>query len=294
MEEIKWNDRFNLGVDFIDQAHQNLFSIVNKLVALNEEADKQPYACREGIKYFKSYTLKHFAEEEAYMQEIDYKGYKKHKRIHEKMCNKTLPELEQEMETENFSEESVQHFMGICIGWLNTHIMVEDRAIAQKSESNLVYNVPGDEVATLEKAIGQVMKKLFQIDAKLVSAHYVGENFYPGFKLCYRISYRTAAGTLLQVFFIYEDRQMLKQIGDILGRPLTKVDKTTLYAVKVISEKFMNEIKTYFPVTDGYHREKTEVISFEQFARMFRLEDLGYSLLFRTGNYEHFAFCIRL
>ena len=26
MAEIKWNDRFNLGVDEIDKAHQKLFS----------------------------------------------------------------------------------------------------------------------------------------------------------------------------------------------------------------------------------------------------------------------------
>ena len=62
MEEIKWNDQFNLGVEIIDRAHQKLFSIVNKLVALSEDPVKQPYACREGIKYFKGYTLKHFAE----------------------------------------------------------------------------------------------------------------------------------------------------------------------------------------------------------------------------------------
>ena len=62
MAEIKWNDRFNLGVDEIDKAHQKLFSIVNKLIAFTENPAKQRHACKEGIKYFKSYTIKHFAE----------------------------------------------------------------------------------------------------------------------------------------------------------------------------------------------------------------------------------------
>ena len=77
--EIKWNDRFNIGVASIDHAHQKLFSIVGKLVALNEDETKQQHACKEGIKYFKSYTLKHFADEEAYMQSINYSGYAMHK-----------------------------------------------------------------------------------------------------------------------------------------------------------------------------------------------------------------------
>ena len=61
--EIKWNDRFCIGVDTIDKAHQRLFAIVGKLIDLNEDEAKQQYACREGIKYFNSYAMKHFAEE---------------------------------------------------------------------------------------------------------------------------------------------------------------------------------------------------------------------------------------
>lgn len=34
---IKWNDRFNLGVESIDKAHQKLFSIVHKMVNLNDD-----------------------------------------------------------------------------------------------------------------------------------------------------------------------------------------------------------------------------------------------------------------
>lgn len=37
---------------------------VGKLLSLTEDAEKQKHACQEGIKYFKSYTMKHFAEDE--------------------------------------------------------------------------------------------------------------------------------------------------------------------------------------------------------------------------------------
>ena len=100
-KEIKWNDRFKVGVESIDSAHKKLFSIVGKLIALNEDENKQRHACREGIKYFKSYTIKHFEEEEAYMQSIGYLGLAVHKSLHDSLRDKTLPALEAEMEAQD-------------------------------------------------------------------------------------------------------------------------------------------------------------------------------------------------
>ena len=84
-KEIKWNKRFDIGVDSIDKAHRKLFSIVHKLSCLNENENNGPWACAEGIKYFKNYAITHFAEEEAYMKSIGYKGYEMHKRLHDDM-----------------------------------------------------------------------------------------------------------------------------------------------------------------------------------------------------------------
>ena len=47
MKEVKWSNRFNIGVDVIDKAHQKLFSIVGKLVALNEDETKNNNYCFE-------------------------------------------------------------------------------------------------------------------------------------------------------------------------------------------------------------------------------------------------------
>ncbi len=75
-EEVKWNDRMNIGVESIDKAHKRLFSIMRKLqISMSGDEDGRKRVCIEGIKYFKSYALKHFAEEEEYMQSIDYDGY---------------------------------------------------------------------------------------------------------------------------------------------------------------------------------------------------------------------------
>lgn len=143
---MKWNDRFNIGVESIDKAHQCLFSIVAKLLSLNKDAAKQQHACQKGIKYFKNYTLKHFSEEEAYMQSINYSEYTIHKSLHDNMRNKTIPVLENELESQNYSVEFVQHFVGICVGWLNGHIMIEDHAITGCAANKWVHQPSEDKM----------------------------------------------------------------------------------------------------------------------------------------------------
>ena len=182
-KEIKWNDRFNIGVDSIDTAHRRLFSIVGKLISLNEDETKQQHACREGIKYFKSYTIKHFEDEEAYMRSINYPNLAIHKSLHDSLRDKTLPALEEEMAAQDYSRESVQHFLGICVGWLNGHIMVEDRAITGKNPHKWVHQPADDVLEDLERAIIQALESLSQADAKVISRRYSGEEFSTGKKI---------------------------------------------------------------------------------------------------------------
>ncbi|MDE7327830.1 MAG: hemerythrin domain-containing protein [Lachnospiraceae bacterium] len=293
MGGIKWNDRFNLGVELIDKAHQQLFAIVNKLILLTEDAVKQQHACKEGIKFFKSYALKHFAQEEEYMRRIAYKKYDGHKRLHDEMKNHILPELEREMEEQNYSEESIQHFMGICIGWLNAHILVEDRAIL-KGSSKWVHDTPGEELSSLKRALLQGMHRLFRIDGTVVSENYSGENFYPGSKICYRLAYHAKEGQIVKIYFIYEDRQILRLLSDILGRRIERLDQTAVYAMRLLSERLVEYVNKHFPLIDGYKMQKSEILSFEQLMRTFNLDYPTYSLLVDMGGYGHAAFCILL
>lgn len=52
MQQIQWQDRFNIGVEIVDQAHRRLFSIVEKIMELYVERHEDRFACVEGIKYF--------------------------------------------------------------------------------------------------------------------------------------------------------------------------------------------------------------------------------------------------
>ncbi|MCI8373083.1 MAG: hypothetical protein HFI75_11975 [Lachnospiraceae bacterium] len=292
MNEVKWNDRFNLGVDMIDKAHQKLFSIVGKLISLNEDIEKQQHACREGVKYLKNYTIKHFAEEEAYMSYINYSGYEMHKKLHANMRDNTLPALEKELNRQNYSVESVRHFLGICIGWLNTHVMIEDHAITGRTVNKWIHDSSDDITASLEKAVIQAAQDLFRLKAQIVSKHYSGEDFSSGQMLCYRLTYLSPKQERSQVYLIYEKKLVLRVLGEMLGKTIKSTDKTIAYAVKILTQHFMERIETHFSPQHVNTLERNDMLTFEQFLAAFDKAYPPYSLLFNTTGKGYFALCI--
>lgn len=292
-EEIKWNNRFNIGVDSVDKAHQKLFSIVGKLVALNEDAAKQQHACREGIKFFKSYAVKHFADEEAYMQSIGYAGYPMHKSLHDNLRDKTLPALEEEMEEQEYSAESVQHFLGICIGWLNGHIMIEDRAITGKNANKWIHQTSEEEINSLTKAILQGLEILCQAKSQVISLHYGGEKFSTDKTLCYRLTYvsKHKEKKNIQLYLVYEEPLILRTLTEILGEDFKRIDQTSIYAMKILSEQFVDYIKSHFTFDNSYRLDKNDMMTFDQFVRTFDKTYPPYSLLFNAEGKGYFAFC---
>ena len=286
---IKWNDRFNLGVESIDKAHQKLFSIVEKMVNLNDDEKNRQWICEEGIKYFKSYALKHFADEEAYMQTIHYIGYSTHKRIHDNMRNNTLPALEKDMVESGFSVDSVQHFLGICIGWLSAHIMLEDRAIVKNVTNKWIHEWTEDASVFEETAI-RVMNELFVLKTEIVSEHYTGENF--GKRIGYRLMYRDESGKLTQVLFIFEEKLILFFINRLIKVKLTRLNKVVIDAVGQIAQQFMKRMAIYYSFSDVNRLEKCNLLTEDQLNNEFRTAYPKYSMLFNTGM-GYFALCIK-
>lgn len=286
---IKWNDRFNLGVDSIDKAHQKLFSIVHKMVNLNDDEKNRKWICEEGIKYFKNYSQKHFADEEAYMLSIGYSGYSTHKRIHDNMKNKTLPALEKDMAESEFSVESVQHFLGICIGWLTSHIMLEDHAITGRINNKWVHEWT-EAAEVFEETIIRVMNELFGLKTEIVSEHYAGENF--GKKICYRLTYCDNTAKRTQVFFIFEEKLILYFINRLIGVQLTKINKVVTDAVAQIAQQFMKRIAMYYNISGVNKLEKNNLLTEDQLNNEFGIAYPKYSMLFNTGV-GYFALCVK-
>ena len=172
--QLVWKDEYNIGVDIIDREHQRLFRIINKLFAFSDEKNKSQWACQEGIKYFKDHAAKHFVDEEKYMASIGYEGLESHGRLHREFREKTLPLLEKELEQTEYCADSVEHFLGVCVGWLIGHTMMEDRAIMGAGVSRWDELLPEDRQEAVKKIIIQLVYDLFHLESHVISDTYGG------------------------------------------------------------------------------------------------------------------------
>ena len=289
-KEAEWNKHFNIGVDSIDNAHRKLFSIVQKLIHLSRDENNGQWACTEGIKYFKNYTAEHFADEEAYMQSINYKGYEIHKHLHDDMRDKTLPALEKDLTGSNYSQESIQHFLGICLGWLTTHILIEDRAITGKISNRWKTDHTGADMDTLKNGLIATSQEIFRSQTEIVSEHYSGEDF--GTSMIVRLVYCSTVGKKMQIFMVLEEILVLRTVGAMLGMPLTKMDRLVMNAGRELSLQIVKQLGKYCRQLSQYQLESSHFMTPEQFKKTSYFEIFDYSLLLNTGH-GYFAFCAR-
>lgn len=290
-KEAEWNKQFNIGIDSIDNAHRKLFSIVRKLIHLSRDENNGQWACAEGIKYFKNYAIEHFTDEETYMQSIGYKEYEIHKRLHDDMRYKTLPVLEKDLTESNYSQESIQHFLGICLGWLTAHILIEDRAITGKISNRWKTDNAGADMDALKNALTVTIQKIFRLQTEIVSEHYSGEDF--GTSLIIRLTYRSAVKKRVQIFMVLEKSLVLRAVSATLDMPLTKMDKLVMNAGKELSLRIAEQLGIHCRLFSQYQLESSHIMTIEQFRKTFYLEIFDYSLLLNTGH-GYFAFCVKL
>lgn len=291
MNEPIWDDDFNIGVEIIDNAHQKLFSIVHRSMKLAKENKNQQLACAEGVKFFKNYAAQHFAEEEDYMRSINYQGYAMHKKLHDNLRDKTLPILEQNLKDSDYSAESVERFLGICIGWLTDHIMIEDKAISGKVFSKWESSQEESVNNGLKNALIQVMREVFGLKSHIFSEYYGGENF--GRTVNYILYYISPEGKPLWVILSIEEKLILSTIGKILGSKFDKIDNTILSATKFMSQQFLRRIGAYFHVEEGkYALKKDLLINEDAMGQIFAKRNPQYSLLLHT-DVGCLALCIK-
>ncbi len=293
--DIVWDDSFNTGVEIIDTAHQGLMNCIRRMVNITNDKDadeeKKRWVCEEGIKYFKNYAIKHFAEEEAYMRSIDYADYARHKFLHTEMREITIPELERQLNSANYSEQTVENFLGACMGWLTGHIMIEDRKITHGDLEAIEPQQDREELQQLIHAISQTIQDIFALEVQVDDENYEGENF--GKALYYKLTYKNDQGEMLHAIFAVEKPLVSNTVGKMLFITFPIINKTVISAMQQISQQIMRSLRTYFAQADSsFSLCEDEMLSAKEFRREFETGTSQYSLLFQA-DLGYFAFCIR-
>ena len=287
--QLVWNERYNIGVDIIDKEHKKLFSILNKLFDFGQQEEKSQWVCQEAIKYFRDHALKHFADEEAYMVSIDYAGLEVHRRIHRNFRERTIPALERELELNKYSPDSVNHFLGVCAGWLIGHSLIEDHAIVSGENVKQWENLqPEEEQAVMSQTLAGLLHSMFQLEARLISNCYGGEKFGDG--IYYRLIYRTRDKRRWEFYLIFEEQLIVSTIGSVMDTSSEAVSVMLMNASRYVAKQLVERMKEHFPNSEQFELKEEQLLTYDQFQKVFEKQSPQYSLLFDTGK-GYFAYC---
>lgn len=288
--QFVWRDEFKIGVDVIDKEHQRLFKIINKLFAFREDEKSSQWACQEGIKFFKGHAMKHFADEEQYMESIQYERLEQHKYIHKVFQENTLPALEKELEQTEYAPEAIDHFLAVCAGWLIGHTVTEDLSIIGKCIRKWENLLPSEELAAMKELITQLVFDMFHLKSQMISDAYTGEKFGQG--VYYRLVYGTKQDKRKQeVILVFEEKLLVNTVGKIMKVSSDKLNATLIHATRYTAQQFVGRIMKYLSTEELYELKEENLLSYEEFQRIFEREKLQASLLFNTEE-GYFAYCV--
>lgn len=126
MTYFKWTEDLAVGNTFIDNDHQKLIEMVNRLHTLMQEG-KGKEVLGKVLTNLITYTKEHFRREEDLMRNIRYAGFAAHREEHEKLLKQVL-ELHEKFEN-GTATLSVQ-VLHMLKDWLLNHIGKSDQELA--------------------------------------------------------------------------------------------------------------------------------------------------------------------
>ena len=118
---------YYIGIDMIDQEHKQLFDYASEAYELlQEEFTPDKYDKIDAIlEKLRDYTVKHFSDEEAYMESIQYKKIFTQKIQHQEFIKKLDEFIDQ--------DEQIMDILNYLTDWLINHILHVDGQIPKEA-----------------------------------------------------------------------------------------------------------------------------------------------------------------
>ncbi|WP_319402521.1 bacteriohemerythrin [uncultured Anaeromusa sp.] len=128
---LQWKEEYEVGVAEIDEQHQKLIDIANRVYELmrNELALDKYDQIVEILQELKEYTVYHFHFEEGLMQKARYKKRFSHKILHQNFLAQ-VEAVDLSAVDENQEAYLIQ-IMDFIANWLIDHIVGEDKKVGQ-------------------------------------------------------------------------------------------------------------------------------------------------------------------
>lgn len=124
MAGIEWDERYSTGIPSIDRQHQALFKALKSL----HEAYKQGRGQQQVgvvLEFLSRYAQEHFAEEEAYMDQILFPDRRAHRLEHRILAHKV-----EELQNRYLFDDPATGMAAsqLLFEWLRDHILQKDFA----------------------------------------------------------------------------------------------------------------------------------------------------------------------
>jgi len=134
MAIISWSNAMSVGVEALDRDHQVLVDMIRRIaVAREEDGDVRPLIA-EVLAGLVAYTVYHFNREEHVMAACGYPELEAHRDEHNALTREVEDMQRRFGEADpDLGRDELQTFL---TGWLNHHIMLQDKAYRAYVEDN--------------------------------------------------------------------------------------------------------------------------------------------------------------
>jgi hemerythrin len=134
MSVICWSNAMSVGVEALDRDHQILVDLIRRIaVAREEDGDIRPLIA-EVLAELVAYTVYHFNREEHVMAACGYPELEAHRDEHNALTRE-VEDMQRRFEEADpdLGGDALQAFL---TGWLNHHILLQDKAYGAYVEDN--------------------------------------------------------------------------------------------------------------------------------------------------------------
>ncbi|MBA4384693.1 MAG: hypothetical protein C0410_08150 [Anaerolinea sp.] len=124
-EPLQWSNRFSVGIKELDNQHQRLINLINRLILVSATNSIHSEIIKSILEEMTTYAQVHFKTEERLMETYEFPEIKEHKKRHLDFQIKTMDLYE---EIEQSTEQTAEVLYNFLADWWSQHILQEDMA----------------------------------------------------------------------------------------------------------------------------------------------------------------------
>jgi hemerythrin len=133
MFQFEWRDEYCVDGGAIDEQHKSLFSLANRIFAIDEPG-RRVAEIKATVKALFRHMERHFQHEENFMQEVGFPDRLAHHRRHTEMA----AEMNAELRRHTDINEYVAALRTVMLDWVVRHVIDEDGKLAAYAGESLI------------------------------------------------------------------------------------------------------------------------------------------------------------